>query len=464
MKTANAKSANSNVQNPITEGNILKALLYFFFPILFGTFFQQLYTTVDAIIVGRFVGTQALASVGGGSAVFVNLLVGFFMGISSGAGVSISQFYGARNRREISAAVHTSIALSIAGGIVIMICGIVFSRPMLVLTKTPAEIIDNSVLYLRIYFLGIIPMFLQNMGSGILRAVGNSKTPLIILIVGCVSNILLDLLLVIVFRLGVAGVALATVLCQIETAIIALVILAGTKDDYRFEPKLTRFTPHILAKILKIGLPAGLQGTLYTISNLIIQTNINTFGTVSVAAWAAYGKIDGVFWMTVSALGIAVTTFAGQNFGAQKYGRVKKGMLITLELTAALTVIISLFFWNCSEMLVGLFSDDRAVIEKGIEILEFLVPFYMTYISIEVLSGATRGIGKSLCPLLITVFGVCALRLIWLFTVVKMKPQMETVLTSYPITWIVTSAAFWIYWLICCRKMNKMESLAEKEA
>ncbi len=450
-----------NVKNPITEGNILKALLYFFFPILFGTFFQQLYTTVDAIIVGRFVGTQALASVGGGSAVFVNLLVGFFMGISSGAGVAISQFYGAKNRRDISASVHTSIALSIAGGIIITVCGLVFGRPMLALTKTPAEIMENSALYLHIYFLGIIPMFLQNMGSGILRAVGNSRTPLIILIIGCLSNIVLDLLLVAVFGLGVAGVALATVFCQAESAVITLVILARSKGDYRFVPKLTGFTPSILIKILKIGLPAGLQGTLYTISNLIIQTNINTFGTTSVAAWAAYGKIDGIFWMTVSALGIAVTTFAGQNFGAQKYGRVKKGMYITLELSVALTLFISLFFWNCREFLYGLFSDDREVIEKGVEILKFLVPFYITYISIEVLSGATRGIGKSLCPLLITVFGVCALRLIWLFTVVKIKPQMQTVLTSYPITWAVTSAAFWVYWFICCRQMNRMSTLAE---
>ena len=255
----------------ITEGTIWKALLVFFFPILFGTFFQQLYNTIDAIVVGRFVGKEALAAVGGGSAVFVNLIVGFFIGLTSGAGVLISQFYGAKNNAEISQSVHTAITLCIICGMLMTILGIVFSAFMLKLIKTPFETYELSKLYLRIFFLGMIPMSIYNMGSSILRAVGNSKTPLVILIIGCVTNIILDFVLVVGFSLGIAGVAIATVICQIESAIITLTILIRTNDSYKFSFKKLALTPHILSKMLKIGFPAGIQSSLYTISNLIIQ-------------------------------------------------------------------------------------------------------------------------------------------------------------------------------------------------
>lgn len=436
-----------NEYNPITEGNILRALLKFFFPILLGTFFQQLYNTIDAIIVGRFVGKEALAAVGGSSAVFVQLIVGFFMGITNGGCVVVSQFHGARDSNAKIKTVNSSIILCLYGGLVMTLAGIGFARPVLLLTKCPPSVIDSSTTYLAIFFSGLIPMFLYNMCSGILRGTGDSKTPLIILIIGCFSNIIFDLVFVIVFRMNVAGVALATVLCQIESAVISVAVLKRKSDFAGMKFRRMKTDINTMSKILKIGIPGGLQGSLYVISNLIIQTNINFFGTDSIAGWAAYGKIDVIFWMTTATFGIALTTFSGQNFGAGLYERIKKATWITLGLSLGCTIIIVLSFMNFGSEIYTLFTNDKAVIEKGTEMLIYLVPFYFVYISIEVLSGTVRGAGKSLAPTLITVFGICIIRLLWLFIAVPKNRTITTVLFSYPLTWTITSIAFWIYFL-----------------
>lgn len=436
----------------ITEGTIWKALLSFFFPILAGTLFQQLYNTVDAFVVGQFVGTRALAAVGGTTAVYVNLLVGFFVGLSSGAGVLISQFYGAGNSRNISQAVHTAMALCLAGGILVTALGMGFTDLMLRLTRTPAEVVPLSRRYLLIYFSGTIPMFVYNMGAGILRAVGNSRIPFLILVAGCGTNILLDLVLVLVFRLGVTGVALATVLCQVESAAIVLIILTKTKETYRLSLRELHFHGPVLRETLRIGFPAGVQSSLYTISNLIIQTNFNILGTETVAAWAAFGKIDGIFWMTISAFGIAVTTFSGQNFGAGKIDRVRRGMWETLAMAAAVSVSYTVFFLLFGKYFYMLFTKDEDVLSIGMSILRFMVPWWISYVSIEVLSGTIRGTGKSFVPMIITVFGVCGLRALWLFTQVARSNSLSTVLACYPITWVATSLAFWIYYPIAMRR------------
>lgn len=431
----------------ITEGAIWKGLLSFFFPILFGTFFQQLYNAVDAVVVGRFVGKVALAAVGGGTAVFVNLVVGFFVGLTSGAGVLISQFYGAKHSMEVSLSVHTAFALCLAGGVAMTALGMGFTVPILYATKTPPEIFSESVRYLRIYFCGLVPMFIYNMGSSIFRAAGNSRTPLFILVIGCMSNIVLDVLFVTVFHLGVRGVAFATVVCQVESAAIVLVLLARSKESIRFEPKKLSFTAHLLREIVRIGFPAGIQSCLYTASNLIIQSNINSFGTNTVAAWAAYGKVDAIFWMTVNAFGIAVTTFSGQNFGAHAYNRIKKATVQTLLMTMAATILFVALLWFFGRYFLLLFTGDEAVISEGLRIMHFLMPFWVTYISIEILSGTVRGCGASLVPTVITVFGVCVLRLAWLFWAVPFRNTVIMVLSCYPITWTVTSVAFWVYYL-----------------
>ena len=281
--------------NQITEGVIWKQLLSFFFPILFGTFFQQLYNTTDAVIVGNFVGKEALASVGGPAATIINLLVGFFTGLSSGATVITSQYFGAGDKKKVSASVHTAIALAIAGGAVVMVIGMAISRAALIAMDTPADILEPSVTYMMIYFLGTIPSMIYNMGSGILRAVGDSKRPLYFLIASCIINILLDLFFVVAIPLGVAGVAIATILSQTLSALMILVSLMRTKEVYRLEIKKIRFQRFLLVSILKIGFPAGLQSAMYSISNLLIQSSINAFGTDTVAAWTAYGKVDSIF-------------------------------------------------------------------------------------------------------------------------------------------------------------------------
>src|SRR5699024_465097 len=280
----------------------------------------------------HFVGKQALAAVGGTTGTLINLLIGFFTGLASGATVIIAQFYGAKKADKVHWAVHTSIAFSIAAGIGLMIVGIVFSRPMLQVMQTPADVIDYAVLYIRIFFAGTIANLLYNMGAGILRAIGDSKRPLYYLIICCFANIGLDLLFVAVFHMGVAGAALATILSQFLSAVLVLGALMRTKDMYRLEWKKLRIDGIMLKRIIRIGLPAGMESAMYSISNVIVQAGVNTLGTDSVAAWAAYGKVDGLFWMMVSALGISATTFIGQNYGAKKVERVHQGVRVCMML------------------------------------------------------------------------------------------------------------------------------------
>lgn len=441
------KSETRTTGNQITEGVIWKQLLLFFFPILFGTFFQQLYNTTDAVIVGKFVGKEALAAVGGPAATLINLLVGFFVGLSSGATVIISQFYGADNKENVKKAVHTSIALSVAGGAVIMVLGLLFSRIALQAMNTPAEILELSTVYMRIYFLGVIPSLIYNMGSGILRAVGDSKRPLYYLILSCLVNIVLDVLFVVGLNLGVAGVAIATSLSQVVSALMVLGALIRTQDSYKLYLKEIRFHRTILEHIIRIGLPAGLQSTMYSISNLIIQSSINSFGTDTVAAWTAYGKVDGIFWMILGAFGISITTFAGQNFGAGKIDRVRKSVRICLVMASLTSILLSVIVLGGGRIFFSLFTDDPNVVEIGLSMMRVISPTYVTYVCIEILGGTARGCGDSVIPMLLTCFGICVLRAVWILIVVPLRPEVSTVAFSYPLTWVVTSLMFIVYYL-----------------
>ena len=433
--------------NQITEGVIWKQLLVFFFPILFGTFFQQLYNTTDAVVVGNFVGKQALAAVGGPASTLINLLVGFFTGLSSGATVVISQFYGAKNKDDVHKAVHTSIALSIAGGAIIMVLGIAFAGIALRVMNTPEDIMGLSVIYMRIYFLGVIPSLIYNMGSGILRAIGDSKRPLYYLIASTLTNIVLDLFFVVVLRLGVAGVAIATTLSQFASAGMVIYALMKTDDMYKLYPREIRFSPSILSAIIRIGLPAGLQSTMYSVSNLIIQASINSFGTDTIAAWTAYSKVDGMFWMIMSAYGVSITTFAGQNFGAGKYDRIKKSVRICMGMSSFTSVLLSVIVMAGGRFFLGLFTSDPGVVDIGMTIIHVIAPTYITYVCIEILGGTARGCGDSIIPMLLTCFGVCVLRVVWILVIVPMHRDLATVAFSYPLTWAVTSVMFIIYYL-----------------
>ncbi len=438
--------------NSIIEGVIWKQLLIFFFPILIGTFFQQLYNTVDTIIVGQYVGKQALAAVGTTSTL-INLLVGFFVGISSGATVIISQFFGGADWKNLSKAVHTSIALALGGGGIILVTGLLTARPALVLLGVPEEIMEDALLYLNVYYGGIIFCMVYNVGTGVLRAIGDSRMPLYVLIVCCLVNIVLDLLFVVAFRWGVLGVALATAISQGASALLVMLRLMLTHEPYRVELRRIRFDPGILRSVIRIGLPAGMQSVMYSLSNLLIQASINSFGTDAIASWAAIGKIDGFIWMVMGAFGISITTFVGQNFGAQKYARVKRSVKICLAMTLGTTIGLSVILLLFMEPLLRFFTGDAAVISLGQDFLRILAPSYFTFVFIEIFSGAIRGAGEALQPMLITTFGVCGLRILWILAAVPLNPTMQMVAMNYPVTWVTTAVVFTVYY---CR-MNWLE-------
>lgn len=432
--------------NGITEGVIWKQLLAFFFPILFGTFFQQLYNTADAIIVGQFLGKEALAAVGGGTGTAINLLIGFFTGLSSGATVIISQHYGAKNGERVSASIHTSIALALSGGLIISILGYVFTRPLLVAIGTPDDVLPLAVSYMQIYFLGGIPVVMYNMGAGIFRAMGDSRTPFYFLLASCLTNIVLDLLFVGVFGMNVEGAAIATVISQLLSMVLIFVTLMRRKDESKLIIRKISFDRTLLRQILMIGFPAGIQSIMYTISNLIIQAAINQYGTDTAAAWAGWSKLDQIFWMFINAFSIAITTFVGQNFGAGKIDRAKKGVRTVTIMSAISTFVIEAGYFIVGRYGLMLFITDSAVLEIGISIMHYIVPWYITYIAIELLSGAIRGVGKSFVPTLISVFGICVLRILWIYIVPVFDTSLFGVLFSYPFSWIVTSLLFIIYY------------------
>lgn len=432
--------------NGITEGRISQQLLLFFFPILFGTFFQQLYNTVDAIVVGQYLGTEALAAVGGGTGTAINLLIGFFTGLSSGATVIISQFYGAKEYKDTNKAIHTAMLIAILGGIIILAVGILFTRPILELIGTPEDVIGLAEEYMRIYFLGSVFNTVYNMGAGIFRALGDSKKPLYFLIVSCVVNIILDVLFVGFTDMGVAGAAWATIISQAASAILVIIYLRKLDSDIRLSLRHLKIDSSILRNTLRIGLPTGIQSILYTISNLLIQANVNAFGTATAAAWAAYGKLDAVYWMAINAFGIAATTFVGQNYGAKLYDRVRSGVRISLAMGAVITLFLTGAFLLLQDKGLMLFTSDSEVLSIGVEILLILVPTWITYMPIEILSGVMRGCGKTLIPTIITIVGICGLRALWLEIVPAIRPTLLSVFLCYPISWIITSAAIIIYY------------------
>ena len=445
-----------NRDTDITEGVIWKQLLAFFFPIMFGTFFQQLYNTVDAIVVGKYVGTEALAAVGGATAQIINLIVGFFVGLASGGTVILSQYYGARDNENVSRTVHTAVALALTGGAVLSVVGYVLSPAMLRMLNTPENVMDNALSYIRICFAGMIPSLIYNFGGGLLRAVGDSRRPLYFLICACSINIVMDILLVLGFGMGVAGAALATILSQAISAVLVVIALMRTDKPYRLQVRKIRFHKDILLRIVKIGLPAGLNSVFYTISNTLIQAGINGFGTVVMAAQTAYSKLDAMFWMIINAFGISITTFVGQNFGAKRYDRMRKSTRICLAMAAAATILLSVILLPLGRVLFGLFTDDEAVLEQGLEIMHLLVPCYITYICVEIFTGTVRGAGDSLRPTIVTLVGICGLRLFWILVLLPNFNSVRALMACYPISWTVTSIALVVYyfkggWLERCK-------------
>jgi putative MATE family efflux protein len=434
-------------QYDLTEGNIWKKLILFFLPILGGSLFQQLYTTVDAVIIGQFAGKDALASI---DAIYnlTKLPVNFFIGLSTGATIIISQYLGAKDNEKLSMAVHTAVAFAFTGGLLLSMAGILLAPACLHLLRVPEEIYNYTLSYARIYFAGMAIAMTYNIGAGILRAVGNSKTPFYFLIAANITNVLLDILFVGVFRWHTAGAAFATVLSQLLSAILVITALLKTNFPCCMVWKKIHFHKPIVQKIFLLGLPVGAQSSLYPISNMMIQSNINAFGTNSIAAWAVCGKLDFLIWLTVDSFGSAISTFVAQNYGARLYGRARSGVLICSGITLIFVFAGStVLYLGCGPM-GRLFISDNEVIGLSIRLMRFLAPLYFLYIGGEVLSGAIRGTGETFKPMILTLLGTCAFRILWILFVVPRQPVLKMVILSYPVSWFVTSLSFIVFYQI----------------
>lgn len=428
----------------MTEGVIWKQLIIFSIPLLIGNLFQQLYNTVDSVVVGRYIGSEALAAVGSSNPV-INLIIGMFMGIAVGAGVIISQYYGAGNAEKMSWAVHTSIALSIIGGIGLTVVGVALSPAILRLMKTPDEVMGASVLYFRIFFLGSLFNLLYNMGAGILRAVGDSKRPLYYLCVSSVVNIVLDILFVRTFHMGVDGVAYATVISQLISALLTMGAMMRTKDIYRLELKKIGIDFRMMKRILKLGIPSGVQQSIISLSNVIVQANVNLYGAVAMAGFGAYNKIDGFVVLPMQSFCMAATTFTGQNIGAGKPERVKEGMKQGMIICFIYTAVISVFLFFKAHNLLEIFSTDEGVIYYGNLTMIIMVPFYMVLSVHQILMGTLRGAGKSMETMLIAVGNMCVLRMLYINFAVPYFPSYAAVMWGYPITWTTTALMDYVY-------------------
>lgn len=428
----------------MTEGVIWKQLLAFSMPLLVGNLFQQLYNTVDSVVVGNFIGSEALAAVGSSNSL-INLIIGLFMGIGTGAGVIISQYYGAKDEDRLHLAVHTTMALSLIGGLVLIGTGVSLSPLILKWMGTPDDVMSNSVAYLRIFFWGSLFNLLYNMGAGVLRAVGDSRRPLYYLCISSVVNIVLDLVFVIVFHFGIAGVGYATVIAQAVSSVLTIWALVTSKEAYRLIPSKIRVHKRMMMRILKIGIPSGIQQSIISLSNVIVQANVNSFGYTAMAGFGSYSKIDGFAMLPLQSFCMAATTFTGQNIGARKAKRVKQGILQGIVISLCYTALISLIlYWNGVKIL-GIFSPDEAVNAYGYKTMLILLPFYWTIAIHQILMGSIRGSGRTMVTMFIGVGNMCILRMIYINLLVPFFPSFEAVIWCYPITWLTTMSMDWIY-------------------
>lgn len=431
-------------QVSMTEGVIWKQILAFSLPLLIGNLFQQLYNTVDSIVVGNFIGSEALAAVGSSNPL-INLIIGMFLGIATGAGVIISQYYGARDQEKLSWAVHTCIALSIIGGVLLTVLGVGVSPLILRLMGTPQEVMANSSVYLRIFFGGSLFNLVYNMGAGVLRAVGDSRRPLYYLCISSVVNILLDLLFVVVFGMGIAGVGYATVIAQAVSAMLVMWALLRTDDIYQVSVPRIRIDGRMMKRILALGIPSGIQQSIISLSNVIVQANINVYGASAMAGFGAYSKIDGFAMLPLQSFAIAATTFSGQNIGAGNRERVKKGIFQGIVLSMGYTLLISPFLYLNVNRILTVFSSDPEVIRYGGMTMRIMLFFYMTLAVHQILMGTFRGAGKTMVTMLIGIGNMCILRMIYINLLVPYFPSYQAVLWCYPITWTTTMLMDIIY-------------------
>lgn len=434
-----------NQSTDFIKGNIYKSILWFSIPLLIGNLFQQLYNTVDSYVVGNYVNSQALAAVGASTPV-INMLVGFFMGLATGAGVVISQYFGAGQKDKLQKAVHSSLALTVVLSIIFTLIGIAGSKPLLNAIGVPKEVLPHSSIYLMIYFGGITFTLIYNMASGILRAIGDSKRPLIYLIVASIINIVLDFLFVCGLNLGVAGVGVATVIAQAVSAMMVIYQLINTKEDYQVNLKKISFDRGITKKIIQIGFPAAFQQSLTSFSNVIVQSYINSFGTAAMAGYSSTIRIDGFLQLPLQSFNMAITTFVGQNMGAKQYNRVRTGVKAAWLMCSSVILVGSIIMGVFGSELVGIFTNDQAVIEAGVTMINVFAPCYIILPIVQILNGALRGAGLSKIPMYFMVGSFVVLRQIYLMIVVPLTHNLALVFAGWPITWATCAIGLLIYY------------------
>lgn len=440
------KSLAKNNKNTLlmTQGNIWKLLITFSIPLIIGNLLQQMYNTADSIIVGNFVGSNGLAAVGSGTAL-INLIIAFAQGTSVGAGVVVSQYIGADKKDKIKISVHTSICISIILGLILSLLGIFASPSLLIMMKTPKVVLKSSILYLQIYCGGLIFNVIYNMATGILNAAGNSKKPLVYLAIASFTNIILDLLFIKIFKLGVMGAAIATDISQAISCILAIGYLLKVKSDYKLYIKDLKINKETAVKIIKIGLPTAIQNMVISFSNVLVQSSVNAYGATAMAGYAAYLKIDGFNILPVLSISMAVTTFTGQNVGANRLDRVKKGMYSSLIMVLVYTIFIGAVLLIFSHQVLGLFTHSAQVIMYGQLAMKYFCPYYFLLGILNVLAGTVRGAGKGIPPMIILLFSMCIFRILWIKIALPFYSSIDGVFILYPISWLVGAILMILY-------------------
>ena len=442
------------------NGPILGKILVFAIPLMISGILQLLFNAADIIVVGRFTGSQALAAVGSTSAL-INLIINLFIGVSVGANVVVARNYGAKDYDGIHGAVHTSVLTAIWGGIILIFVGILLARPMLEMMGTPEDVIDLSVLYMRIYFVGMPAFMMYNFGAAMLRAIGDTKRPLYFLTLSGVVNVVLNLFFVIVFHMGVAGVALATIISQAISAFLIILCLMKMDGPCHLDFKHLKFHPEQLKSMLRIGLPAGLQGAIFSISNVLIQSSVNSFGSVAMAGNAASANIEGFVYNAMNAVYQTNLSFTSQNMGGKKYTRITKIMFTCLGTVTAVGMLLGFGAYAFGEDLLRIYSTDPEVIRFGMLRMSIIATTYFTCGWMDTMVGSLRGIGYSVLPMIVSLTGACGLRILWIFTIFSQQRTLTSLYVSYPVSWVITASAHLICYFIITRKMPKKDGLPE---
>ena len=428
----------------MTTGNITRHIIAFAIPLLAGNVFQQLYNMVDTWVVGRFVSNEAYAAVGTIGPI-INMLIGFFMGLSSGAGVVISQYYGAGRKEDVQRTVHTAMVMTLILGVLFTAIGLAMTPFMLNLMKTPIDVLPESTAYLQLYFSGIMGLMLYNMGAGILRAVGDSKRPFYYLVVCALMNTALDLLLVIKFGMGVRGVALATILSQGVSAVLVIVTLLRTEECIKLRPSRLRIHWDLLKKIFRVGIPAAIQMAITAFSNIFVQSYINYFGPDCMSGWTTYAKVDQLLFLPMQSIALASTTFVGQNLGKNQVDRARKGVSRALAIAIGSTLILMVPVLLFAPEIVAFFNSKKEVVDSGSMLLRWMTPFYMLCCFNQIYSGALRGAGNSKAPMVIMLSSFVVFRQLYLFIMSRLCNEIIPIAMSYPAGWLLCSSLTAIY-------------------